>query len=173
MFMNEIQKRGGVPNLKGAAIGDGCWGTSVGTCAFTTGKSQQIQVEFFNGHGMFDQPLYSKINEACKNFTDEEVTMPECKASLKEMTEKIGYFDVYNIYDTCAGDTLSSIRTAMMQQEVTVDGVQVGKEQEQHDAHPQLSGAVNDYGWGRGRASSKWLAREDVQRALQEAAHLA
>jgi carboxypeptidase C (cathepsin A) len=48
MFMDQIQQRGGVPNLKGAAIGDGCWGTKVGLCAFTTGKSQQIQVEFFS-----------------------------------------------------------------------------------------------------------------------------
>ena len=45
MFMDQIDKRGGV-NLKGAAIGDGCWGTKVGTCAFQTGKSQQIMVEF-------------------------------------------------------------------------------------------------------------------------------
>ena len=37
---------------KGAAIGDGCWGTAVGTCNFTTGKSNQISAEFFQGHGM-------------------------------------------------------------------------------------------------------------------------
>lgn len=57
MFMDQIDRRGGV-NLKGAAIGDGCWGTSVGTCNFTTGKSMQISTEFFQGHGMFDQSLY-------------------------------------------------------------------------------------------------------------------
>ena len=31
MFMDEMDRRGGFPNLKGAAIGDGCWGTSVGS----------------------------------------------------------------------------------------------------------------------------------------------
>lgn len=161
MFMDQIQQRGGVPNLKGAAIGDGCWGTKVGLCAFTTGKSQQIQVEFFQGHGMFDQPLYLKIKEVCKGFTDEDVQAPACAAALKEMTGKIGTFDVYNVYDTCAGDTLSNVRAAMMQQEVTVESS--GRS---HDAHPQLGGALNDYGCGRGRAAATWLGRDDVQKAL-------
>ena len=32
LFMQELIR--GFPNLKGAAIGDGCWGTSIGMCNF-------------------------------------------------------------------------------------------------------------------------------------------
>ena len=48
--MKLMDADGGFPNLKGAAIGDGCWGNDVGLCAFSTGKAQQIQVETFFGH---------------------------------------------------------------------------------------------------------------------------
>ena len=58
---DQIDTRGGFPNFKGAAIGDGCWGNRVGTCAFSSGKAKQIKAEFFQGHGMYDQPLYAKI----------------------------------------------------------------------------------------------------------------
>ena len=101
MFMDEIDKNGGVPNFKGAAIGDGCWGTAVGTCAFSTGKSHEINVEFFQGHGMYDQELYKGIKKSCGAFSDEDVQKKECKSLLDEMQSKIGKFDIYNIYDTC------------------------------------------------------------------------
>ena len=53
MLMDQIDQHGGLPNFKGAAIGDGCWGNEVGLCAFDSGKAQQIQVEFFGGHAMY------------------------------------------------------------------------------------------------------------------------
>lgn len=101
MFMDEIDRNGGVPNFKGAAIGDGCWGTAVGTCAFSTGKSHEINVEFFQGHGMYDQELYKRIKQSCGSFSDDDVQKKDCKADLDEMQTKIGKFDIYNIYDTC------------------------------------------------------------------------
>ena len=165
MFMDQIQTRGGVPNLKGAAIGDGCWGTKVGLCAFSSGKAQQIQVEFFQGHGMYDQPLYKRINAACQTFTDEIVLTKPCKDVLDEMNQKIGTFDVYNIFDTCANDELSlhEIREKMLQTEVMV-------ENEYGGAHPQLesnvNGALNDYSCGRNRVSAEWLSLPEVQEAL-------
>ena len=111
MFMDQMQTRGGFPNLKGAAIGDGCWGTKVGLCDFSSGKSQQIQVEFFAGHGMYDQPLYQKLHQECKNFSDHDVTLEGCRGALAEMNDKIGSFDVYNVYDTCGHDTVADLDT--------------------------------------------------------------
>ncbi len=169
MFMDQMQTRGGVPNLKGAAIGDGCWGTAVGTCAFQTGKSNQISAEFFNGHGMYDQPLYQRIKADCGAFSDDDVKKPACKSALDEMNAKIGKFDVYNIYDTCNGDTaaggqapsFAEVRARMAQQDVTVEG------HDAHAAHPQLlGGAVNDYTCGRDRASQTWLNQPSVMQAL-------
>lgn len=47
---------------------------------------------------MYDQPLYAKIKAACGTFSDLEVLEKPCSSLLAEMNEKIGEFDVYNIY---------------------------------------------------------------------------
>jgi len=60
-FMREIMNRGGVDNLKGAAIGDGCWGTKIGMCNFETGVNKRINAEFFQGHGMCSQTLHADV----------------------------------------------------------------------------------------------------------------
>ena len=38
-------------NFVGAAIGNGCWGNTVGTCAFSSAEAQQISADFYFGHG--------------------------------------------------------------------------------------------------------------------------
>jgi carboxypeptidase C (cathepsin A) len=38
-------------NFIGAAIGNGCWGNTVGTCAFSSPEAQQISADFYYGHG--------------------------------------------------------------------------------------------------------------------------
>lgn len=86
--------------LRGAAIGDGCWGGQVGMCAFNTGKSKQISFEFFRGHAMVSQTLAMQIDEACGNFTDEQAASKDCNALLDQMNNEVGSFDIYNIYDT-------------------------------------------------------------------------
>ena len=178
MFMDQIDKRGGV-NLKGAAIGDGCWGTKVGTCAFQTGKSQQIMVEFAQGHGMYDQVLYDEIKEACGNFSDEAVKNKECEALLAEMNKKMGEFDIYNIYDTCGQDT--SMSYFDMKEKMSAQNVEItdetsaakhpqlsSKTKKQHakTASKDLSGALNDYACGGGTAAGIWLGQPDVAEAL-------
>ena len=92
--MEEMDRRGGIPNLKGAAIGDGCWGGKVGTCAFQTGKSKQISAEFFQGHAMFPQTLWISMQKACAGWTDEAVQRPACAQLLKQMNDVVGKFDV-------------------------------------------------------------------------------
>ena len=108
-FMREIDQRGGVPNFVGAAIGDGCWGTDVGLCAFGSGKSNEIQANFFLGHSMIDQPLFRGLERACANATtgewaDEADAPAECVDLLAQMDAQAGDFNVYNVYDTCADD---------------------------------------------------------------------
>ena len=178
MFMDQIDKKGGV-NLKGAAIGDGCWGTQVGTCAFQTGKSQEIAVEFAQGHGMYDQVLYGEIKKACGNFSDEAVKNAECEKLLAEMNKKMGTFDIYNIYDTCGQDSTMSyfdMKEKMSAQIVEVTDetssakhpqLTTKKSKKEHDSsNTDLSGALNDYACGGGNAAGKWLGQDDVAAAL-------
>merc|ERR1711871_1235348 len=166
MFMDEIDRRASpLINLKGAAIGDGCWGTSVGMCNFTTGKSKQISAEFYAGHAMYDQPLYASIKESCGDFSDADVLKKDCVSDLKEMSDKIGKFDIYNIYDTCNGDTVGltheEVSARMSDHEVVVEDETLAAK------HPQLvNGAVNDYPCGGDAAVAAWLSQKEVADAL-------
>ena len=53
---------------------------------------------------MYDQPLYNAIKAECGKFSDIETDEPRCASLLRQMNEKIGEFDVYNVYDTCGRD---------------------------------------------------------------------
>jgi carboxypeptidase C (cathepsin A) len=165
-FMREIMNRGGVDNLKGAAIGDGCWGTKIGMCNFETGVNKRINTEFFQGHGMYSQTLYADIKAACGNFSDADVLEPKCAGLLSQMNTDIGQFDIYNIYDTCGEDDLSLHEYA---EKLGARRVEV-KDATSPLAHPQLksaklAGAVNDYACG-GNAISDWLSQDSVVKAL-------
>lgn len=167
MFMDQIDKRGGVDNFKGAAIGDGCWGNQVGLCAFSSGKAQEIQVEFFHGHAMYDQPLYAAIKASCGNFSDTDVRKIKCVALLAEMNAKIGQFNIYNVYDNCGTDTslntLEEYNQMMATDNITLPDDRV----HQTLPHPQLlGGAVNDYACGGQNKAEQWLNQVEVAKAL-------
>jgi cathepsin A (carboxypeptidase C)/serine carboxypeptidase-like clade 1 len=184
MFMDQIDTNGGFPNFKGAAIGDGCWGNRVGTCAFNSGKAKQIKAEFFQGHGMYDQPLYAKIKAACGAFSDTEVLVPPCSTLIEEMNEKVGEFDVYNIYDTCGSDrsgggssndekARSGLKFLEVEKTLASDTITIPAAHANTLAakrHPQLEsklgGALNDYPCGGESTASEWLAQPDVVKAL-------
>jgi hypothetical protein len=74
----------------GAAIGNGCWGNSVGTCAFSSPEAQQISADFYYGHGMYSQALRQELMKACGDF---KVLTPGCLSKLSEMEQQIGQFN--------------------------------------------------------------------------------
>jgi carboxypeptidase C (cathepsin A) len=163
-IMQELDKRGTLPNLKGAAIGDGCWGNDVGTCSFESYMADRISVEFYYGHGMLPQTLYPRLKAACKNFTGPESA--ECHALLAEMDASIGSFDIYQVYDTCGTDQVTQLthrdiyRILREARTVNTTGNQV------YRTHPQLTGALNDYTCGAEKVMEQWLAQPEVQTAL-------
>ena len=85
----------------------GCWGTDVGTCNFKSGKSKQITVETLFGHSMIGQLRYAELNRECGGYSNRDVQAEGCKRAFAAMNKDAGQFDICNIYDTCAGDTLS------------------------------------------------------------------
>jgi carboxypeptidase C (cathepsin A) len=92
MLIDQIDKDvlGGKLNLIGAAIGNGCWGNTVGTCAFSSAEAQQISSDFYYGHGMYSQSLRVEIVKACGDFSRLSV---RCLEKLSEMEKQIGSFD--------------------------------------------------------------------------------
>lgn len=79
----------------------GCIGNTVGTCAFGSGESISINVEFLHGHGLYSQALYSEIVAACGDYS---TLTAKCIAKVAQMNVEAGDFNVYNIYDECGSD---------------------------------------------------------------------
>lgn len=153
-------------NLVGSAIGNGCWGNTVGTCAFSSPEAHQISASFYYGHGMYSQTLRAAIDEACGDFT---WMSPKCREQLAIMNEEIGNFYIYNIYDECGADqrrrlssesTLLDAYDQMSQKKVTV---------ETKDSFHVSAGygqALNGYECGAETAMDAWLAEPSVVEAL-------
>ena len=171
----------------GGAIGNGCWGTTVGTCAHGA-EQQQINAEFFFGHGMYSQPLRADILRVCGDFA---TVTDECQAQLDVMYEQMGDYDVYNIYDECGSDNLRASKRPSMKEvfrmmaepNVTVDtkdsfSVSAGyrsllQAAEQNENKPRSAAAKGQtvgtevgYKCGGHQAMNAWLAEPSVIEAL-------
>eukprot|EP00051_Salpingoeca_urceolata_P027094 m.480013 g.480013 ORF g.480013 m.480013 type:complete len:468 (-) comp21667_c0_seq1:66-1469(-) len=156
MLMDQLDQRGGT-KLKGAAIGDGCWGNEIGTCGFAS-QSWEISAKFYAGHAMISQVLYADILKTC-NFNVTKLTK-DCEDLLREMDGKVGDFDIYNIYDDCGADQMQ-IRKLLAKREVVTKS-----EADSYVAHPQLGGALNDYPCGGETVMEEWLRLPEVAKAL-------
>jgi serine carboxypeptidase-like clade 1 len=172
MLMDQIRQDslGAKLNLVGAAIGNGCWGNTVGTCAFSSAQAQQITADFYFGHGMYSQALRAEIDAACGDFKSLNA---RCVAKLSEMEKQAGQFDIYNIYDECGQDerrrlmhadssfkTFADVRAQLSKSEVTVETHQ------SFSVSAGYSQALNDYSCGAETAMDAWLANPEVVSAL-------
>lgn len=83
-------------NFVGAAIGNGCWGNTVGTCDFSSAESQRISADFYYGHGMYSQALREDILRECGEF---KVLKPKCLQQLAEMEKQLGKFDSKYLFE--------------------------------------------------------------------------
>lgn len=77
-------------NIQGAAIGNGCWGNTVGTCDFESGDAFYISSEFYHGHGMFSRNLYDQIQASCGDFSR---LTTSCIQKLARMDVETGTFN--------------------------------------------------------------------------------
>jgi len=146
-------------NLKALAIGNGCWGNTVGTCAFGSGDAMRISANFYYGHAMYSQTLYSQLMAACGNFSNPSAA---CETQIGIMDAEIGNFDVYNIYDECGNDDLSLLDYFKQD----APGSPYYMKAFAPEPPTNLGGAVNDYQCGGETAMDEWLAVPSVQQAL-------
>jgi len=158
-------------NFVGAAIGNGCWGNTVGTCAFSSAEAHQISADMYFGHGMYSQKLRSEIETACGSFS--KLTTP-CLAKLAEMETQIGTFDVYNIYDECGSDERrrklvdrahERMPFSAVRKMLSADTVEVSTAQS-FSINAGYQQALNDYTCGAETAMDEWLSEPAVIKAL-------
>jgi carboxypeptidase C (cathepsin A) len=62
MLMGQVMQKGGVPNLKGAAIGNGCTGTKKGACS---GDRAPYLAELYYGNGLYSSELRKRLLAGC------------------------------------------------------------------------------------------------------------
>lgn len=162
-------------NFIGAAIGNGCWGNTVGTCAFTSPEAQKITADFLYGHAFYSQTLREKILKSCGEF---QRLTPSCISALTEMEKQAGKYNVYNIYDVCGNDqrrrlaegesrTFADVRSELAQSTVSVST---------EDSFSLAAGykqALGDYLCGAESAMDVYLAHPDVIEALHVKANTA
>lgn len=169
MLMDQIRSdsMGAKLNFQGSAIGNGCWGNTVGTCDFSSTEAYHISSEFYYGHGMYSETLHAQIAAACGDWSSYS---PACLAKLSEMEEEIGTFNIYNIYDECGRDQrrleegsgmgLMEAFRKMGNKTVDVETTDSFKRSAGY------SGALNDYTCGAETAMDTWLAEPSVIEAL-------
>jgi len=88
-------------SLQGIAVGNGCSGTEIGTCANNNDDSAQaLHLEFFRGQALVSSALYAAIQEECKGNYNHPTA--QCVKLLTDMHYQIGPVDVYNVIGTCA-----------------------------------------------------------------------
>jgi hypothetical protein len=122
-------------NLKGLAVGNGCWGSAVGLCSFASDMDRVWQ-QFLYGHNAITPIAYKKIVAACgdpmdgpgswSNCTDHTVdgvcinhlqpsdryASDPCQWALNNVSAdeftgqgRTANYEVYNYYDTCYSTT--------------------------------------------------------------------
>jgi len=165
MLVEQVMNRSTTINLQGFAIGDGCWGNTVGTCAFSSGDAMRISTNFYHGHAMISETIYQQIIATCGDFS---TVTSQCQTLISQMNSEIGSFDVYNVYDECGGDTY--LLDYFAQDPVT--GRYYLKAFAQTDEvtgawdSPLLGGAWGDYTCGGQTAMKAYLADAKVRAAI-------
>lgn len=98
---NVNSKNNTIPDLKGFALGNNCMGIDgMGGC---NNNFMQTFVDFVYGHGQISKRLYDETIKLCGTslIYGNWSSIPECDAMIAEGSQKIGGFNIYDIYDEC------------------------------------------------------------------------
>jgi len=85
-------------NIKGIAVGNGCWGSEVGTCS-SSSDANRYSIELFKGHSMISQNTYADLVNTCGPLFNG--TSDDCTNKINDALNNVGNIDVYDVYDTC------------------------------------------------------------------------
>jgi len=91
-------------NLKGIAVGNGCWGSEVGTCCGSP-DSDRIAITNYYYHAMVSEQLWIDIHEECGPTFNS--TSKTCRRLIRDGLS-VGNIDIYDVYDVCPGDSATS-----------------------------------------------------------------
>lgn len=147
-------------NLKGMAVGNGCWGEQC-----NGPNRSKNDVDLFFGKGLFSPTLYKTIMNACQ-FPSTTTPSEECRSAMAEMARQVGPYNVYNIYDNCPATADFLLQTGKdMSWLVAELRAGLGDPVGTHRKLMDLGGGY-PYACHSIAGISDWLVRADVRRAL-------
>jgi len=155
MLIDQIDKRKVLTNFKGAAIGNGCWGSD----CFYGQTELEIDSHIYFGHHLISQTLHARITSAC---SPNNWSSAKCRRILYEIDDQAGDFNIYNIYDTCASD---GVKVSQIRDSVRKSNITLFKASDSYHIHPQLK-QLNDYKCGTDRVMSLYLKNKEVRKAI-------
>jgi len=144
--------------LTGIAVGNACWGNSVGICALYNGQMTgvDIELEFLHNHAMISAPHWDALLAKCGNLSNPNPT-DDCYNAINDASNDGGDYNIYDIYDTCPAPVLPSASRS----------------------HPRATNALHSFLEAKGfnkpqtpdtcygpDLAEDWLDNADVQKAL-------
>jgi carboxypeptidase C (cathepsin A) len=148
--------------LRGVSVGDGCLGTKTGICGELSPSLHRPdlwRVLFLAGHGQIPFATFQKVMSACRAVDRRDGTVlgsdqwatdeAECQSALGLVTEQVGGYYEYSLYDDCI------YRNLML-----------SGRSSSASASSRVSGGLNDYPCGGYPVMVEWLGRQDVKDAL-------
>jgi carboxypeptidase C (cathepsin A) len=80
-------------NLRGIAVGNGCLGLEIGTCAFDYRNELKTNMPYFAGHGLISPTTFSAVTADCDPAADGPSTA--CQADFDTAHTEIGNVNIY------------------------------------------------------------------------------
>eukprot|EP00937_MAST-01D_sp_MAST-1D-sp2_P001497 g1497.t1 len=163
-----LNNPGVVTNLKGMAVGNGCWGGDANTVNCNGPNEQQNDVDMYFGKGLVSKKAYDAVYAAC-DFPQTGRLSLKCDAAITVLEAEVGPHNVYDIYDNCpqtdewlrrSGKSMRWLRAHLRQH--------MGSDKPRAQLDGELKALAGGYDWNCGSmdATVDYMKRADVQAAL-------
>jgi len=148
-------------NLKGMAVGNGCWGEQC-----NGPNAERNDVDNFFGKALFSPKLHAEIYKACNFPSNTSVNSMACQQKLSEMKNEVGPYNVYNVYDNCP-QTQAFLEQTGKDMGWLVHELRLGMA-DTVGTHKKLIDIGGGYPYACHSIDgiSRWLVRSDVRKAL-------
>lgn len=163
--------------LKGIAVGNGCWGGGQHTVMCNGPNEARDMVALYYGNGLFSAKLHAQIQQACAfpdlpfDSADPFVASDQCSALLDKMDEAVGPHDPFDMFDNCPSEG-DAAQMRLWHQYSGKSTRWLNRYLDANRFNPQagdmLAAMGGGYNWTCGQFSAlpSYLARQDVRRAL-------
>jgi carboxypeptidase C (cathepsin A) len=156
-----------VSNLKGIAVGNGCWGGSANSVDCNGPNSEQNDMDMYYGKGLMSKKMYDHVQASC-NWPRSSLA---CEAAQQQAMQEVGPHNIYFIYDTCPLGGFEewhrrSGKSVRWVQKYHRDAMSRGLSRSDMQEELTKLGGGTAYGCGQDADQNAYFRRDDVTTAL-------